>query len=465
MKRLSLLLLSSLSTLLFIACDPTPQPNPDPEPDPVPADSLTRIVLTEDSVTNFANPERGFHHFCEFNTTSPKTLYASTLNSYREQGFSLVVTIYYMPDFRDCAITEEWLNIIRQNMVILRENGFKCILRFAYTNSESQLPHEAPVDTVLMHIAQLKPILQENADVIFTMEAGFVGTWGEWYYTTYFKASPVTKADFETRRQVLDAELDALPSTRMICVRTPEFKMKCFDWGLADTLTRETAYDGSAKARIAAHDDAFMANSSDMGTFNSSTQRKFWEADTKYTIYGGESCQPGTYANAENSIAQMRAMHISYLNTDYHKSVIQGWQKEGRLDEIKRIIGYRLVAQNVGYKKATANQPFRLEVVLTNRGCSSPKNPRDLYMILVDKATGKAYSNKLEDDPRFWFSDETQIISSLFNVPAGKYDVCLYLPDPEPTLTADPRYAIRFANENVWDEKTGYNHLAEITVE
>ena len=33
---------------------------------------------------------------------------------------------------------------------------------------------------------QLKPVLQKNEDVIFVLQAGFVGAWGEWYYTTHF---------------------------------------------------------------------------------------------------------------------------------------------------------------------------------------------------------------------------------------------------------------------------------------
>jgi hypothetical protein len=27
---------------------------------------------------------------------------------------------------------------------------------------------------------------QANADVIFTIQAGFIGTWAEWYYTDYY---------------------------------------------------------------------------------------------------------------------------------------------------------------------------------------------------------------------------------------------------------------------------------------
>ena len=45
---------------------------------------------------------------------------------------------------------------------------------------------DAPKNIVLNHIAQLKPLLQDNADVIACMQMGFIGTWGENYYSDYF---------------------------------------------------------------------------------------------------------------------------------------------------------------------------------------------------------------------------------------------------------------------------------------
>ena len=35
----------------------------------------------------------------------------------------------------------------------------------------------------------------------------------------------------------------------------------------------------------------------------------------------------------------------------------------------------------------------------------------------------------------------------------------LHLPDPSPRLRDRPEYAIRFANDQVWDAPTGFNQL------
>jgi hypothetical protein len=48
--------------------------------------------------------------------------------------------------------------------------------------------------------------------------------------------------------------------------------------------------------------------------------------------------------------------------------------------------------------------------------------------------------------------------------PEGTYKLALWLPDSAVTLRNDSRYAIRFANDDVWDEKTGYNILTEVDV-
>jgi hypothetical protein len=51
------------------------------------------------------------------------------------------------------------------------------------------------------------------------------------------------------------------------------------------------------------------------------------------------------------------------------------------------------------------------------------------------------------------------------DAPDGKYNLALWLPDESGFLQNDPRYAIRFANDGIWDNQTGYNILAEIEVD
>lgn len=430
------------------------------------------LIVTDEL---FNSPERGLHKAYECHSNSITPLRATQATAFYNAGYTLIHFDFYMPDYRDTLIDQTYLDAVAQSLQALRDGGCKGVLRFAYTNNQNVTPREAPEDLVLQHITQLKPILQEYVDVIFTMEAGFVGTWGEWYYTsgqtTNFKQNPVKDEDYLSRRHVLDALLDALPQERMICVRTPKFKQKCYGWTIADTLTRAEAFNGSPKARLAAHDDAIMADQSDLGTFPATQYREYWEAESKYMIYGGESC-PGsgnkTIASCENTLDQFLKMHIAYLNNDYYRPTFSKWQTGGCLDEIKRNIGYRFEGRDIATTKAPkAGEKLQTKLSLVNVGWASPKNPRDVEMILVNADDSEdRYTVVPDSDPRFWFTDQMVSIEATFTpAKAGTYKLYLNLPDPKTNLRNDPRFSMRLANKDCWDETTGYNYLTTITVE
>ena len=59
----------------------------------------------------------------------------------------------------------------------------KMIPRFAYNFGPTGAP-DASTDRILEHLEQLRPALVANQDVIAFVEAGFIGTWGEWHDST-----------------------------------------------------------------------------------------------------------------------------------------------------------------------------------------------------------------------------------------------------------------------------------------
>ena len=179
----------------------------------VPTDySQMEMKQYTESQADILNPERGFYTHRGFSANKKETLSVSDIQKYRKEGISLVFTIYYLKEFRDRPISEAFLEQIRHNMRVLREGGNKAILRFAYTSSRDEKPWDAPWDITQRHIAQLKPILQEYSDVICLMEAGFVGVWGEWYYTDNYVYKP-KEGEYTPRARVLTALLDASGQT------------------------------------------------------------------------------------------------------------------------------------------------------------------------------------------------------------------------------------------------------------
>jgi hypothetical protein len=65
---------------------------------------------------------------------------------------------------------------------------------------------------------------------------------------------------------------------------------------------------------------------------------------------------------------------------------------------------------------------------------------------------------------RKWFSGNNTINTKIITdntMPAGNYDLFLFLPDAAESLSQRSEYAIRFANENIWNATNGYNSLNE----
>ena len=438
--------------------DPTDDPRTDPSTDPGTAEWIT-VSFTE-ATKPVVNPERGFYGGAVdiFKASSPVS--ASSAKALRTQGITLMYIGFYLKDFIGGDISQAYLDMIQKSMDALRGAGIKCVLRFAYQNSESSKPWDAPVEVVLRHVEQLKPVLQKNEDVIFVVQAGFVGVWGEWYYTANFNMEPSSDADYEPRRRLTDALLDAVPESRQIALRTPQFKMRMYKLSLRDTLTAATAHNGSPLSRLAGHNDCFGASSTDYGTFdNESNDRKFWKADSRYFIMGGETCKVSDYCTCPVSLQDMADYHWTYLNSGYNGDVLKRWTSKGCMDEITDRLGYRLVLEDASYQKGLkAGEKFTLKLKLANKGFAAPMNPRNAEIVFV-AANGTQSRFPLGSDPRTW-QPGTYEIETGFTLPAAQGSIYLALEDP--LLPGNPAYSIALANDKVFDGKTGWNKLFDI---
>ncbi|MCR5017672.1 MAG: DUF4832 domain-containing protein [Bacteroidales bacterium] len=462
MKK-SVVLISSLAVVLLVgSCDRTSPEYP----------GMDKVSYTQTDEF-IANPERGFYtgYACERSTDAPLTKYA--LQAARKEKRTLMMTEFWLKEFFESDISEQYLDIVRQSLQAFRDGGGKCILRFGYSNNirdlnnpDADRPFDPTEEQVLRHISQLKPILQEYADIIYVLQAGFVGCWGEWHYTDHFIQGPQTEDDYLPRKHVTEALLDALPSNRQIELRTPKFKMSMYGWGLADTITRAEAHLPTTKARLAGHNDCFLANSSDQGTFNGPMDKQYWRAETNYTIMGGETCALSNFCQCDNAVNEVKLQHFSYIHIGYEPSVISYWKRNGCYDDMRRNLGYRF-ALTEGYfsKNPVAGEDYRFVIKVKNDGYASAMNPRDAEFVLTD-ASGKVLAvYPLDSDPRFWMPGETQVLDYTISIPSGAtgtLGLYLNLPDPCENLRNNPLFSIAMANPEVWDEKTGYNLLREL---
>ena len=447
---------------------------------------------TADDETIFSNPERGFITMLERHGN--KTRYAvkgkeSYLTALRtnDKG-SLILVLYYLDEYKNAeTLPDSILTAFDEDMAVLRNYGMKCILRFAYTAQTYKIPNpdpkkdsirtaaDAPLSIIQKHLNQYKSHWEANADVIFCFQAGFIGAYGEWYYTDNFTntSSHMTPE----RKAFLDTLLNATPKNRTIQLRTPLFKTDYMDsiYGSHEAITESEAYNGTSKARLAHHNDAFLNGYQNQGTYrDTATQKPYIAQETLYMPIGGEcniedSIRGVTAASHDSTVMEMSRLHWTFIQGGFSTKVTNRWRQEGTFDELNRNMGYRYQLVEGTYDEAaTVNGTLHVSLQIKNVGYAPLYNERHAYVVL--KNENAAYALKLTDiDPRTWKPGNSYTIEKTLTIPDttynGTYDLYLWLPDAYESLQNDARYAIRIANEDVWEEASGMNALgAQVVV-
>ncbi len=289
-----------------------------------PAALLTRSYRASSAA--FLNPERGFH-------TDADLLNEADLSWVRAEGYSLVRAYIRLDAFRNRPLPAAFLEELRSSLARLRPAGIKLIPRFSYNFPESDYEEapDAPLPVALGHIAQLRPLLREYADVIAVFPAGFVGAWGEWHSSGNGLDTP------EAKRQILAALLAALPESRSVQLRYPGDLAALYP----EPLPAAEAYTGTDRARTGHHNDCFLANATDAGTYypeaKGDAYRRYVEALARYAPVGGETCNvtpEDARADCPTALAEMRRFRWSYQNAEFYEPFVDRWRQEGCFDEI-----------------------------------------------------------------------------------------------------------------------------------
>ena len=453
----------------------------------------SQTVNYTESFENFANPERGFYHeIATRRSIDPIGTYTplnqTVLTNFRvNQGITLIRRIFYLDEFVNIynipSGVNDYFSKMNNDFTALRNAGMKCIIKFQYTNSESN-PIDAPKANILHHIDQLKIITQLNEDVISSVEAGFIGTYGEWTISnTYGNGSSDQTLTPNNRldRKEIGLKILELAPNRMVAFRTPYFQRLIIG---TNPLASANPYNGSIGSRVAAHNDCFLASIDDMGTYTSNpiTDDQDWLANqSNYTFSSGETCRLFDNNNVlipfllpNNARTQMERFHFNNLNIDWSLQVVSPtngyWSgipatNGSFLDEVRRKLGYRFVMLN---SNITNNI---LTINIKNIGFANCINKRKVFLIFRSTSVGNPeYKIELtETDVRLWKSGFTNTISKNLTklnniVPPGTYRLFLNLPD---LINPNPLYSIQFANTNTWSSNnSGYiilNHMYTVS--
>jgi len=474
--------------------------------------SITTIANTntatyQEDFSNFNNPERGFLLWsnsaakvtwnCIAGEWTPCPLYNLWLKDfvpYNESydNHSTIVRQFNLREFvnDNNVISQSFLNNMQDDFDFLRNNGLKATVIFEYRGSvdlaadynvgEYALQNNHPdVQTVLNQIDQLAPVLQANSDVIYSMRAGFIGPFGEWFGSEYeqdFGKIDNCKPNLgfydyqvDNRRAIVDKLLAVLPKNRKIELRNLQEKVLMYGHDIQnDRIQLSEAHDGSVKSRLGSHADGsggswigqcntanapgyldfdnctpcydfniplsynqlFLYDECNYGTFCAETStQEFYEYmdyycnETTYTPSYAEFyiCDKPQFYRCSYVIPDFEEHHMTTLRaTDaVLYDAPESWQNGGCLDEIKRRLGYRFVMTNASVSnQVKPGGSIDLTVNLNNVGFSAPVNPRNVQLVFRHNGNGTTYKvNLCNQDPRFWFPNQITTISETVGIP------------------------------------------------
>jgi hypothetical protein len=417
---------------------------------------LSQTVNYLESQDVIFNPERGLQ---KYSISSSGLLSATTLNNWKNSSDRVSVVYRYFMLPISGNITSTQLSNIQTDFNTVRNTGLKIIVRFSYSNScnsgclDGTITQQPSKNQILTHINQLSSIINNNKDVILSIQAGFIGTWGEWYYTgssEFGHAGSINATQWQNRKHVVDAMLSNFHVDIPLQIRYASAKRQMYGTSVPTNFGQD---------RIGFYNDAFLNSWGDMGTYSISGQftnpvgssdYNFIANTSRFLPMTGETNglnPPRT--DASNALFEMNTLHFTTLNRDYNQLVWNNWITSGIYNDVLRNLGYRIVLNNASLNNNT------LTINLTNKGYGNILFEKRLF--LVFRQNGVDTKRLINHNVRNWIKGNHQLsIDIPQDIADGTYELLLQVADKN---LDNPNYSIQFANTGLWEQTTGFNRL------
>ena len=465
----NVMMIAKVLPLLIITALFFPQCAKAEETDVMPGSSSSEF--TEDR-SLLLNPERGWYISRGTHEVTPEEL-----ADFKNQKVTMILLETNLGLYVTRPLDSRKLDEIDRAFSLARSAGLSVMYRAAYDFDGRSNPDPKEMEIILNHIKQLKPVFEKYEDILFNVQAGFLGPWGEWHHSRY--GDPIRP---EYQRQVVNALFDVVPESVTIAVRRPEYIRNIADdtkdsghRGDHKPVTRAEAFGNSKIARLAFHNDALMSDSTDMDTYIAPDYPRQRELDwinkqTRFTPMVAETNLVSSNNDTEKAIKFLDSINIQSLNMEYHPRVLRKWKNSNHdgmnaFDYIGMMIGYRFVLNKATIRESTMNGGcLRLDLEMTNSGFGHLLKEKKFEMVL--KNDSQTYRAVIAEDLRFW--DKNEKISRIyyFQLPSdlvpGTWNVYLGLSSTYESLADNPAYSVRFANKDIWEAETGLNRIGTI---
>lgn len=428
------------------------------------------------------NPERGWYliYGCMVNNNSNegKSSYYEFIDQHNIED-SLVLIMFNLQEYRNGNISNEGLAYINNVMESVRQSGLKAIVRFVYDWDGNGIESEPDDISIIMnHMEQLKTSFNTYEDVIYLVQGIFVGSYGEMHSSKYLDEDSVAK--------LMNKLLECTSEDTKLSVRTPAYwRLLC---SREDPISSLTELPG---ARIGLYNDGLCSSDSDLGTYwdgtggenrNYASSRlrveeiNFQSELCQFVPNGGEIAIESEYNDLDNIVKEFPLLHISYLNRDYNRDVLEKWKISTYLSNIdgdpyNGVNGYKYVQDHLGYrfvlrdvsisKRIFFNMPSTLEIQIENTGFANMYYSKDIILLLKGINIGDEISISIDTDIRTWQSGEITKLS--ISIPTKElkdnaYNIYLEISDENGNI-------VQMANSNIYDDVLKANEIGEIFIE
>lgn len=363
--------------------------------------------IYEESNRKLINPNRGFYHIYGFNITDAESDYNAEVRKTvgTDASESLELIEINLQNYANGDISEKGLENIDELFQALQKQGKHYIVRFLYDwNGKSYDTEPQSIDTILKHMQQLKPILHTYKDEIYTLQGLFVGDCGEMHGSRY--------TDTDSMKKLFTQFVSVKDETTFMAVRTPQ------QWrNLGDTDAWES---GKTISSLGLFNDGMLGSVYDYGTYGDQTKTEggilerwtreeelqFQNALCKNVPNGGEVIVDNKYNDFDNALADLKTMHVTYLNRDYDANVLNKWADttvstgdcyDGMdgLSYMERHMGYRLLIKNVKMQQDFWEDTLEVSVTMQNVGFAPIYKPCEAKLTFYGE-DGQKYDVKLK---------------------------------------------------------------------
>lgn len=404
-----------------------------------------RVEELRESGNPGINPERGFYR-------QVAAEMENDFASIRNQGSSLVLLTLDLKRYRDLPLTDAKLERLDVSLQSIREAGLKVIFRAAYGFTDDDYRADPmDLDLIRSHIKRMAEVLSKHAPVVWVVQAGMLGPWGEWHGSNHGVVPSLA-----ARRCVVDAWLSSLPETTFLQVRRPRF--------LRDM---DISPEHPNLVRVGWHNDAMLALPDDMGTYDEQgwcreRELEWSHVHNRLRPFGGETVPASETTEAEQIMREFNLLRISFLNRGYHEGTLKRWRqmeaKGGNLyDKVNGMLGYRWIIRSLHQSGGAGSASLEFE----NVGFAPLYSARKLEMAWLDQTSRIPVHPVVDCGLDLKGScPESGKLKVQFRLPDAKPGslLGLRLADPADSLREDGRYAIRLMNEGVrFHEASGWN--------